>query len=38
MWSGMDLAGNFCDKFEVKYQLDQMIEDAFMTNFEVIFG
>jgi hypothetical protein len=30
---GKDAAGNFHDKFEVLYGLEQMIEDDVMTKF-----
>jgi hypothetical protein len=31
MWIGKDVTGRFHDKFEVLFELEQMIEDDVMT-------
>jgi hypothetical protein len=38
MWIGMDVTGRFHDQFEVIFELEQMIEDAVMTNYKVLCG
>jgi hypothetical protein len=38
MWIGKDDTIRYHDQFEVLCELEQMIEDDFMTLFEVICG
>jgi hypothetical protein len=37
MWIGKYLKGNFHDTFDIIYPLQQILYDAFMTQYEVLY-